>query len=62
MFIIETFDKPNQESRIMVTFFDIATKKVLINERIKGKATGAGAIKAVIQKTESGEFNKWKKL
>lgn len=67
-FIVETFDKPNQEALVMVTFFDISTKKVLISERLKGKASGigirnywAGAIKAIIKKIESSEYNRWKK-
>lgn len=67
-FIIENFDKGAQMATVYVTFFDIATKKVLLCESIQGKAVGvgmrnywAGSIKAILKKLGGGEFNNWKK-
>ncbi len=67
-FIVENFDKGTQMATVYVTFFDIATKKVLLCESIQGKAAGvgmrnywAGAIKSIIKKLAGGEFNSWKK-
>lgn len=67
-FIIENFNKGTQTANIYVTFFDIATKKVLLCEKTEGKAVGvgirnywAGAIKDVLKKMGKGEFQSWKK-
>ena len=40
--IAESYSKPNVQGAYFVTFFDIATKKVLITERMLGKAKGFG--------------------
>lgn len=67
-FIVENFNKGAQVADIYVTFFDIATKKVLICEKMSGAARGvgmrnywAGAIKAIIKELGSGTFKSWKK-
>jgi hypothetical protein len=67
VFIIENFNKGAQIADVYVTFFDIATKKVLICEKISGTAKGigmrnywAGAVKAIIKEMGSS-FKSWKK-
>ena len=42
VFIAESYSKPNVKGAYYVTFFDIATKRVLSTERILGKASGFG--------------------
>lgn len=67
-FIVENFNKGAQVADIYVTFFDIATKKVLICEKVTGAAKGigmrnywAGAVKSIIKDLGSGTFKSWKK-
>lgn len=67
-FIVENFDKGAQTATLFVTFFDIASKKILICESVQGKAVGigirnywAGAVKAILKKMANGEFQSWKK-
>lgn len=64
-FIVENFDKGTQMASVYVTFFDIPTKKVLLVNKVEGKAVGigmrnywAGAIKAIIKKT-GAEYKNW---
>jgi hypothetical protein len=66
-FIVENFNKGAQMADVYVTFFDIATKKVLICEKLSGGARGAGmrnywagAIKEIIKEMGS-QFKDWKK-
>lgn len=66
-FIIENFNKGSQEATLFVTFFDIATKKVLVCEKMTGKAVGmgmrnywAGAIKAILKQIDATEYKNWK--
>lgn len=66
-FVVENFNKGSQVADVYVTFFDIATKKVLICEKISGAAKGigmrnywAGAVKSVIKEMGSS-FKGWKK-
>lgn len=40
--IAESYSKPNEQGAYYVTFFDIASKKVLSTERMLGKAGGFG--------------------
>ena len=42
VFIAESYSKPNVQGAYYVTFFDIATKRVLSTERMLGKASGFG--------------------
>ncbi len=42
VFIVEYFNKVKQEASVYVTFFDIATKKVLFKEHLFGKPGGIG--------------------
>ncbi|MGZ4034785.1 MAG: hypothetical protein ACXVPU_08565 [Bacteroidia bacterium] len=66
-FIIENFNKNSKTASLYVTFFDIATKKVLMSEYMIGKPSGfglrnywAGAIKDILTRIEFFEYNKWK--
>lgn len=66
-FIIENFNKGTQEASLYVVFFDIATKKVLVCEKMTGKAMGvgmrnywAGAIKAILRQIDATEYKNWK--
>ena len=65
-FVIENFDKGMQTASVYVTFFDIATKKVLLCEYMEGKAMGvgmrnywAGSIKSILKQLGSGTFKSW---
>jgi hypothetical protein len=42
IFIAESYNKPDERGAYYVTFFDIASKKVLSTERMLGKASGFG--------------------
>lgn len=42
VFVVEAFDGIEKEGRMWVTFFDIATKKVLLSEKMSGKSGGFG--------------------
>jgi hypothetical protein len=66
-FIIENFNKGTQTADFYVTFFDIASKKVLVCEKMSCKAAGigmrnywAGAIKAALKQIDATEWKNWK--
>jgi len=68
MFIIESFNKINEEASIWVTFIDMNTKEIIISERITAEPKGfglrnywAGAIYSVIQKVKKKEFEMWRR-
>jgi len=68
VFVIENFNKSAQVADVYVTFFDIASKKILLCEKMSGAARGvgmrnywAGAIKAIIKELGAGTFSSWKK-
>ncbi|MEZ5198923.1 MAG: hypothetical protein R2764_21855, partial [Bacteroidales bacterium] len=42
VFIVESFSKKSEMGSFFVTFFDIETKRVLLTERMSGKAGGFG--------------------
>ncbi|MFO8128715.1 MAG: hypothetical protein R6T99_02290 [Bacteroidales bacterium] len=42
VFIMETFNKNEQEGTMWVTFFDMNSREVLLTKRMKGKAGGFG--------------------
>ncbi len=67
VFIVENFNKGAQVADVYVTFFDIATKKILLCGKVSGAARGvgmrnywAGAIKAIIKELGNGTFKSWK--
>ncbi|MBS1636275.1 MAG: hypothetical protein JST26_10185 [Bacteroidetes bacterium] len=66
-FVVESFDKTNMKAVIYAVVFDIATKKVLISEKIEATPRGiglrnfwAGAVKDAFKQIESSYYNKWK--
>ncbi len=68
VFIVENFDKGIETGTFYVTFFDIATNKVLITHQMSGKAVGvgmrnywAGSVKSVIkQMIKEEDYKSWK--
>lgn len=67
VFIIENFNKGAQKADVYVTFFDIASKKVLICEKTSGKVGGigmrnywAGTIKSILKQINSNSYKNWK--
>lgn len=68
VFIIENFNKSAEVADVYVTFFDIASKKVLLCEKESGKVRGigmrnywAGAIKAILKQIDKNDYKNWKK-
>lgn len=66
VFIVENFNKNTEMADVYVTYFDIATKKVLLAEKESGKTMGvgmrnywAGAIKSIIKKIDKEDFKSW---
>ncbi|MBC8033781.1 MAG: hypothetical protein H7Y03_06520 [Chitinophagaceae bacterium] len=67
LFIMEGMNKTAQEASIYVTFFDIASKKVLLTERLTGKAGGFGfrnywasSIAKVLNTIQKSKYKEWK--
>jgi hypothetical protein len=67
-FIIESFDKPNEQASLWVVFFDIESKKILLSKHCVGKPTGfgirnywAGAIKHIMNEIRYSKYKKWDK-
>ena len=68
LFIVQSFNKVLDVATVHITFFDIATRKVLWTKKVTGKPSGGspksawtGAIKNIIDKIEKKEFSAWKK-
>jgi len=68
LYIIDTFDKPDEKAAIWVTFFDMATSKVLIAERFTAKPGGFGlrnywakTVFEVMTKSSADAYEKWAK-
>lgn len=66
VFIIENFNKGAEVADVYVTFFDIASKKVLVCEKVSGKVNGigmrnywAGAIKAILKQIAKKDYKSW---
>lgn len=69
VYIVDYFNKNNQEGCIWVTFFDLSTKKVIHTEAFKTKAGGFGlrnywakTVFNTINASKSAYKGKWKKL
>lgn len=65
-FVVESFDKMQEHAFVWVTVFDAKTKKVVITERIDGKANGfgfrnywAGAIDEILKSIKSKKLKAW---
>lgn len=66
-FIVENFNKNTQIADLYVTFFDIASKKVLFTEKMSGTALGvgirnywAGAVKNILKQISDKDYMNWK--
>jgi hypothetical protein len=66
VFIVEYFDKEARQGSFYVTFFDIATKKVLFTEHMFGKAGGFGlrnywaaSIFSVLKEIDEHAYKRW---
>lgn len=61
VFIVESFNRFSEEGSFYVTFFDIATKEVLLTKRVVGAAGGIG-LKNYWARTVYNALNKSKSL
>ena len=68
VFIVQGFNKILDVATVHVTFFDIASRKVLWTKKVTGKPSGsspksawAAAIRSIITNIEKKDFNAWKK-
>ncbi|MES2566332.1 MAG: hypothetical protein V4565_05665 [Bacteroidota bacterium] len=66
IFIVESFNKSNDEASVYATLFDIKTKTILATDRIVGKPKGiglrnfwAGAIKHIIKQINDTYYSTW---
>jgi hypothetical protein len=67
VFIVESFNKGSRLATVHVTFFDIASKRVLLSKRVSGKPGGFGmrnywinAIFNIMEKIDEHEYRSWK--
>ncbi|MCB0518419.1 MAG: hypothetical protein H6577_02775 [Lewinellaceae bacterium] len=68
VFVMEALDKPGGNGHMWVTFLDMATKKVLLTERMSGKPGGFGfrnywarPIYNVLQDIQKTRYEQWKR-
>ena len=68
VFIVESFNKPKMLASVWVVFFDIETKKILLNKYCEGKPLGfglrnywAGSIKDILSHIRTRKFSQWSK-
>jgi hypothetical protein len=68
IFIVESFNKLNEEGSIWVTFVNMGSKEVLFTERLVAEPKGfgmrnfwAGCVYGVITKMQKKEFEMWRK-
>lgn len=68
VFVMEALDKPGAQGHMWVTFIDLATKKVLLTERMSGKPGGFGfrnywarPIYNVIQDIQKSRYDQWRR-
>ena len=66
-FVVESFNKTNDEAVVYAVVFDIKTKTILVSEKMTGKPTGiglrnfwAGAMKHIIKQITKDYYPKWK--
>lgn len=66
LFVVEAMSKSAKAAAIWVTLFDPKTKKILMTERLEGKAAGfgfrnywAGSIKNVILEIKKKKYKEW---
>jgi len=68
VFIIEYFNRTNQQTSAYVTFFDIASKDILFTERMTGKPRGiglrnywAGSIHNILTQIDKNAYRSWQR-
>jgi hypothetical protein len=68
MIVVESFDKLSVQGSMFFTFFDLATREILICERMIGKPGGfglrnywAGAIYSNLKSIQKVEFEMWRR-
>jgi hypothetical protein len=66
--IMESFNKKDERGYMWVTFFDIATKEVLLTDRMEGKAGGFGwrnywakTVYNVLKEIGKKQYDRWRK-
>lgn len=66
--VVQSFNKTTSMATVWVTFYDIATAKVLLSKKVMGKASGGApipawkaAISQILDKVTKTEFTAWKK-
>jgi hypothetical protein len=68
MIVVESFDKLNSQGSMYFTFFDLASREIILSEKMTGKPGGfgirnfwAGAIYDNLKSLEKKEFEMWRK-
>lgn len=68
LFVVESFNKLNDEAAVWITFINMDSKEVYFTERVTEKPGGAGlrnywanAVYAILKKMEKKEFEMWRK-
>lgn len=68
VFFMETIDKTSETATMWVTFFTLSDHKVLLTEKMVGKAGGFGfrnhwaeTVRNVLKKINSTRYNEWKR-
>lgn len=68
LFIMEAMNKSAEQASMYITFFDIASRKVIFTERMVGKAGGfgfrnywAGSINKVLTEIGKSKYKEWKR-
>jgi hypothetical protein len=69
VFIVDNYNKNKEQGLVYVTFFDIASKKVLFSEELKGKPGGFGlrnywarVIHMIMKDIDDSYYFKWKEM
>ncbi|WP_346320745.1 hypothetical protein [Chitinophaga sp. YIM B06452] len=68
LFVVEGMSKSEKAANIFVTFINMSNKRVLLTERVTGKAGGFGfrnywakPVEEVLKKIKNSKYNEWKK-
>lgn len=68
LFVMDGMSKPEEAANVYVTLVDMGSKKVLLTEKMEGKAGGFGfrnywvhTIYEVLKDIKKGKYNEWKK-
>lgn len=68
LFVVDGMSKSKKAATIWVVFINMTSKKVLLAEKIEGKASGFGfsnywakPVESILEKIKSTRYNEWKK-